>query len=115
MPFLVLLPGVALRSIYQVLSRYFNAVGRPNANLPSQAFSAVLNVGLNLVLIPRYGAMGAATAGLVSYSLEALIITTAFKRHTGQGFVETLIFHREDVADYRRRLGMLVIRLRRWR
>ncbi|MDJ0869079.1 MAG: oligosaccharide flippase family protein [Myxococcota bacterium] len=115
LPFLVLLPGVVLRSIYQVLSRYFTAVGRQNVNVVSQLLAAVLNVGLNLALIPRYGVMGAAIAGLISYSLQALIITVAFSSDSGQGLVETLVFQRGDIADYRGRIGALATRLRRSR
>ena len=33
----------------------------------STAFSAVVNITLNALLIPRYGGMGAATATLISY------------------------------------------------
>ncbi len=35
--------------------------------------AAVLNVGVNLVLIPRYGMMGAATATLIAYLFMALV------------------------------------------
>jgi Na+-driven multidrug efflux pump len=36
-------------------------------------FGAILNVILNLILIPNYGIAGAAFATLISYSLSALI------------------------------------------
>ncbi len=35
--------------------------------------SALVNVGLNIVLIPRYGSMGAATSTLIAYAFLALI------------------------------------------
>jgi O-antigen/teichoic acid export membrane protein len=41
---------------------------------------AALNIGLNLVLVPRIGIIGAAIATLVSYSVTALALGTAGRR-----------------------------------
>jgi O-antigen/teichoic acid export membrane protein len=41
---------------------------------------AAINVGLNLVLIPRYAAMGAACATLVSYSAAWMVVLLFLKR-----------------------------------
>jgi PST family polysaccharide transporter len=43
-------------------------------------FGAAINVGLNLVLIPRYGAIGAAWATLASYSLAWMVCLLFFKQ-----------------------------------
>jgi len=40
---------------------------------------AVINIGLNVVLIPRYAAMGAAWATLISYSLAWMVIMLFFR------------------------------------
>ena len=42
--------------------------------------SAVLNIGLNLVLVPRIGIVGSAMATLFSYSVTALAMGTAARR-----------------------------------
>lgn len=110
-PFLLLLPGMALLSVYQIMARYFVALGRQHVNIYTQLFSLFVNVSLNVVLIPRYGIVGAAAASLVSYGLEALLITIAFTSHSGRGLRESFIFHADDIAPYRRRLAPL---LRRW-
>jgi len=41
---------------------------------------AAINIGLNLVLIPRYGAMGASWATLMSYSLAWTVVLLFFKQ-----------------------------------
>jgi O-antigen/teichoic acid export membrane protein len=46
--------------------------------IPTLAGAAV-NIALNLVLIPRYGAMGAAYATLVSYSVAWIVVLFFFK------------------------------------
>lgn len=41
---------------------------------------AAINIGLNLVLIPRYAAMGASWATLISYSVAWMVVLLFFKR-----------------------------------
>jgi|SRR5690625_807039 len=49
--------------------------------------AALINILLNLLLIPRYGALGAAWATLVSYSLLSVIISSfSLKVLAGKGF-----------------------------
>jgi PST family polysaccharide transporter len=43
---------------------------------------AAVNVGMNLVLIPRHGALGAAIATVVSYALSAVVLNAFDKRTT---------------------------------
>jgi len=45
----------------------------------STAAGALLNVGLNLILIPRWGALGASWATVVSYSVAAVLMYLAFQ------------------------------------
>jgi O-antigen/teichoic acid export membrane protein len=51
------------------------AVGKPSYALYSVIVSASVNVGLNLVLIPRYGAVGAAIATVISVILGGAAVT----------------------------------------
>ena len=81
--------------------------------------SSTVNVGLNLVWIPRYGIMGAAFASLVSYVVETILIVTAFRWMTGASVKEMLVLRRGDwnlymdlarraAAEIRRRFPRLV-------
>ena len=66
-PLLILLPG----ALGFALARPIFAVGQGKGNLGkligATGFAAVLNLGLNVLLIPQYGMVGAATATSVSY------------------------------------------------
>lgn len=110
-PFLVLLPGVALLTIYRVLARYFAAIDRQQANIATQVISVGVNVGLNLWWIPRYGILGAAAASLASYALEAVLISGVFLATTRHGFAELLVPRRSDLRVYRERVGSELRRL----
>ncbi|MFH0946844.1 MAG: oligosaccharide flippase family protein [Planctomycetota bacterium] len=103
-PLLILLPAVVFLSIYRVLARYFVSLARQTVNIVTQTVSVVVNIGLNLVLIPRHGIAGAAIASVISYGLEAVVIWIAFARSSGCGFKETFIPGPSDFLDFRNRL-----------
>ncbi len=76
----VLLPAMVAHCVPMLAGRYFQAIDRQGVNVASQAVGVVVNVGLNLLLIPRLGAVGAAVATLVSYSVQAVWVGGAFLR-----------------------------------
>ena len=55
-------------------------IGKPNFTFIAMWLSVVVNVCLNLVLIPKYGAIGAAYATLVAMIVGGLIITILIHR-----------------------------------
>ncbi len=50
-----------------------NAFDKPKKSFIATAIAAILNIGLNILLIPLFGITGAAVATLVSISLNAII------------------------------------------
>lgn len=113
LPFLVLLPGMALFTRYRVLSHYFVSLGLLRPVVMIQVTSVVLNVSLNWLLIPRQGILGAALASTISHATAAVWVNLVFCRHAGISNAATLLPRREDAEPYRRRLEMLRRRLRR--
>ncbi|MGH0033656.1 MAG: lipopolysaccharide biosynthesis protein [Myxococcota bacterium] len=111
-PFAILLPGVALLTVYRILGRFFMSIDRQSINVVTQVASTLLNIALNFWLIPRHGIAGAAAASLASYTLEATLTTVVFVRITPHGLAEALIFRRTDFEAYRRRWDGLMRRFR---
>ncbi len=99
-PFLLLLPGVAAVAVSRVLARYFAAIHKLRGMLVLGASVLVLNVVLNLALIPRHGIAGAAVASLVSYSAEAIALAAMFLSASGQTVREALLPRASDFAPY---------------
>ena len=66
-------------------SKWFVAENRQVWSLQRTALGAVVNVGLNLLLIPKSGVIGAAIATIVSYATAALI-SDFFRQETKQMF-----------------------------
>ena len=61
----------------------FTGIGRPGINSIVSGIAFVVNLVANLVLIPRFGIVGAASASLISYSLSSLLLTTVAARYSG--------------------------------
>ncbi|MEI8334728.1 MAG: polysaccharide biosynthesis C-terminal domain-containing protein [Chloroflexota bacterium] len=80
--FLVLLPGVVALSVAKVVGGYVAGIGRPGISSYVSVGSFAVNVVANLILIPRFGIIGASAASLVSYSLSALWLTAIAARLT---------------------------------
>lgn len=109
-PFMVLLPGMVLLTVFRVLTRFFAAIDRQNANVVTQLVSTAANLILNLLWIPRYGIVGAAAASLASYGLQAVLITFVFRSVSGKGVAALLIPQREDFEAHWRRLKSVLER-----
>lgn len=105
--FLVLLPGVAAISIAEVPSSYL--FSRQVIYWRTSAVAVVVNIAVNLVLIPRFGALGAAIASTVTYTLLAGVIVHLMRRESGLSLAEILMPTLDDlravtrvVRDYAR-------------
>ena len=71
----------ALYALYLVLVVILGRTGRTELSFPATATAVVVNVGLNLVLIPPYGALGSAWATVVTEVLTmALMFATCLWR-----------------------------------
>lgn len=66
-------------SVGYVLSYYLIIEGQTKINAASMIIGALLNVLLNILLIPKYGISGAAFASLISYT-SVTIATLSFKK-----------------------------------
>ncbi len=79
-PLAVLLPGVVALSLTEVLSSYVAGVGSTGWTSNVKIGSLVINVVANLILIPRFGIVGAAAASLISYSASAIAFSVLAAR-----------------------------------
>jgi O-antigen/teichoic acid export membrane protein len=75
--FVWILPGVVLLSVHSVLGNYLGSIGMPPAIVYSAGMAALVNVVLNIRLIPSVGIVGAS----ISYDLSSctmLLVTGAY-------------------------------------
>jgi len=111
LPLLVLLPAMMCMTMATLLSRFFMAFDRQRVTIVVQGVATIANIGLNFVLIPRLGTLGAALASLASYAFAAGAMAWAFRGETHAGIVQLLVVRREDLVFYRKRLAGMRRRL----
>ena len=81
---------VILRGTYR---QSLNAAGRATLDLRCAGASAGLNVALNLLLIPRYGILGAAVATVVAEMLWFTLAAYYFQHHVAPLRLLPFLFH----------------------
>ena len=81
--FLVLIPGILALSLSKILASYLTGVARPRPVAQAAIVALIINLSLNLVLIPRWGIVGAAAASLGSYSAHASMLLAVSSRLSG--------------------------------
>lgn len=95
-PLCLLLPGIVTMEVNNILRYDLFRRNRPGlVSIPSGIALAV-NIGLNCVLIPRYGIEGAAISSSVSYTLSMILLHLCFSRLSGKGMISTLVPTRSD-------------------
>ena len=65
----------------------------------------MLTVGLDLLLIPRWGVEGAAAASTVAYVAQCVFAIAIFRRQTQASFADVLAFRAADFAVLRQAWG----------
>jgi O-antigen/teichoic acid export membrane protein len=95
-PLRLMLPGVLLMTIVKVL--YVDLAGKGNlwGAIKSMSIGLVINVVLNVILIPDYGANGAAFSSAVSYSIASILFLIDYSKAVAIPIAAILKFNTED-------------------
>ena len=74
--------GIVTLSFSMILSHFFSGINKPHHNMISSAIGLVFTVGLGLLIVPRYGILGAAVTASVSYTISTIYQLIVFIRMT---------------------------------
>jgi O-antigen/teichoic acid export membrane protein len=107
--FLVLLPSGLFYTVHKVLGSSLSAHGMPQATLYAGLVSLPFTVGLNLLLVPRWGIVGAAVASDIAYAVNAGAVLLLFWKVSGISLRQTLLFNASDFEAFRWNLQTKVI------
>lgn len=94
-----LLPGVVFFTIFKVLGMDIAGKGKPWVSIMVMIPAVILNIVLNIFLIPRYGAIGASYSSTISYSIASIIYLPAYAKVVGVP-VKTLITYRKSDFEF---------------
>jgi O-antigen/teichoic acid export membrane protein len=93
----VILPGVIAVSVSKVLGGYVSGLGRTGVTSKINIAAFVLNIVLNIVLIPPLGIIGASAASLVSYTASSVAYSIVAGRLAGVRAADFWMIRRDDV------------------
>lgn len=97
-PLLMLLPGILFMCTSKLLTPLLVHDGGMKYHLWSTTVGASLTVLLDLVLIPRFGALGAAAASSMAYLGMLLTVCHLIRSRYGIRLHDAFILHRNDLA-----------------
>jgi O-antigen/teichoic acid export membrane protein len=80
--FTLLVPGVVALALHLVVDSYFAGLGFPAISLWAPALALVVKGGLNLIVVPQFGAPGAACVSSVVYMALLTAKVVALARRT---------------------------------
>ena len=95
----LLLPGVYLVSIESVLVQYFSASGLPVAIPFFWLATLVVNIALNIALVPGFGARGAAVASTIAYAMIFALVMLYFRLKTGHSISSATLLRAAELRD----------------
>lgn len=96
--FTALLPGMTALGIHLVVDSYFAGSGFPPITYGGAVFAVTAKVGLNLIVVPRFGALGAACVTSVVYCGLLVLKGVWFVRTTGVPVHDLIVANRSDIA-----------------
>ncbi len=100
-PFMILLPGIFALSIAKILTSDLAGRGRPEFGTFSSIISLLINIPLNLLLIPKWGIKGAAFSSTIAYIVSTLIVLISFLRISNNSLLNILLLQRNDLKNYK--------------
>ena len=87
--------GIVALSVSMIFSGFFSSINKPYHNMISSAIGLIFTVALGLVLIPKFGIMGAGISATVSYSFLTLYQFIIFSRMTKLGIRDFMLTRSE--------------------
>lgn len=94
---MVLSAGILGMVFYKMVYSYNVVNGHNNINLVLLGLAAILNVSFNIILIPLFGILGAATASFGSYVICGISFLVYFCKQTTTPVSDMLIITRKDI------------------
>ena len=97
---LILCPAVAVLSAAKILANDIAARGKPELNVYTSSLGLIVNVIGNLILIPKFGMVGAALATLGSYLSISIMTLAIYVGLSGNSHFSTFLVQKQDLMKF---------------
>ncbi len=95
-----LLPGVVLLTVFKVINMDLAGKGKPWVSMKAMVPALIINIVLNILLIPNQGAYGAALASTISYTIAAVLFIHFYSKEVGIKMKEILLYKKSDFQPF---------------
>jgi O-antigen/teichoic acid export membrane protein len=96
--FQILLPGALFFVVFGILNMDLAGKGKPWVSLMVMIPALIINVILNIIFIPKHGAIAAAFASTISYSFAGVCFIFFYSKYAGLSVIEILKFKYSDYS-----------------
>ena len=108
-----MLPGIVMWSATRIIAYDFSARGRPELNSYLAGIVCVLNIALNVILIPRIGVLGGAISTTVAYTANTLATAYLYRQFSDLPSWKLFILQPEDLRLLRDAARLALAKARR--
>ena len=108
--FLTLLPGIIFMSVYKVITRDFASYDRQKYAIFTSAASLAIITLLDILLIPKYGIIGAGIASSIGYCFAAIVVLAFFTKESGLSPAKSILIQPEDLKSLKNKLKNMNLR-----
>ena len=91
-----LLPGVVILTIFKVMNMDLAGKGKPWISMKAMFPALIINIVINMILIPIYGAKGAAISSTISYGIAGILFLLFYSKAVGLPIGVILRYKRKD-------------------
>ncbi len=91
-----ILPGILMLVVFRILNSRLAGMGKPQVAIYTFIPALILNLILNFIWIPRYGAMGSVWATNASYTFGCIIFLFAYSWKVRMPVIEIFRYQRSD-------------------
>ena len=87
----ILIIGVVVKTPMTIFTTFFKSIGRPNLLVRISSVTMPMNIVLGLILIPKFGILGAAWASAISYMIYSVLILRIYLKETGSALSDLIL------------------------
>ncbi|MBS1634824.1 MAG: polysaccharide biosynthesis C-terminal domain-containing protein [Bacteroidetes bacterium] len=95
--FFILLLGILPFSIKIIIASYYAGVKKNRIDMISSMISFIVCLVLDIILIPKYGSIGAAIASVLAYTCNTVFMIFTFSQLTKSSLSSFLIIKKHDI------------------
>lgn len=96
-----LVPGIGALVVQGPIADFLLTESRIRPVTTAAVSALVINIAIDLILLPRIGFVAAAIGSTIAYLSSGLILIIVFRRHVGVGLRDVLLPRRHDLTVFR--------------